>query len=56
MNVFKGKMTLYKIVYRILFSINPYGINSKKKGKNTATLILQSIEISEVDFRIIINK
>lgn len=47
MNIFKGKIVLYQILNRILFSIQRYGIKSKKKGKKTAILILKNIEISE---------
>jgi len=49
MCIFKGKFVLYEIFRRMLFSIQRYGIKSKKKGKQTPFLILQSIKIHEAD-------
>ena len=48
-NIFKGKMILFQILKRILMSIEKYGVKSKKKGRNTTFLILQSIRISETE-------
>ena len=48
-NIFKGRFVLYQILLRILFSIQRYGLKSKKKGKQTPFFILQNIKISKAD-------
>ena len=47
--IFKGKVILYDIFYRIVISIQRYGIKSIKKDKKTSLKILQDIKITEND-------
>ncbi|MCJ7690365.1 MAG: IS4 family transposase [Clostridiaceae bacterium] len=48
-NIFKGKIVLYQIFYRIVSSIERYGVKSKKKSKKTPFLILQNLKKFEID-------